>query len=151
MQGAKLMISRGLPAAEEAVPLARPPRPQPVEAAPPRAAVPPAPAQEEAPVSDIHLVDYRLAALERLSRLRDKGILSAEELAAEKALVLRLPAGELELVPEQIVRERGPSLLGRLFGWKLLGTGALAGLLFTYVTAPQDLAGLFERATGLLS
>lgn len=151
MQGAKLMISRGLPAAGEAVPLVRPPRPQSIDAAPPPVAAVPAPVRENSPASDIHLVDYRLAALERLSRLRDKGMLSAEELAAEKALVLRLPAGELELVPEQIVRERGPSLLGRLFGWKLLGTGALAGLIFTYLTAPQDLAGLVDRASRLLS
>src|SRR5688572_18225547 len=144
MQGGKLMISRGLPAAEEAVPLARRPEPLPQDVPWPQVAPSPSAGSRDAPVSDIHLVDYRLAALERLSRLRDKGALSAEEFAAEKALVLHLPAGELLLVPGQIVRPRGPSLLGRLLGWKMLAAGAAAGLLFSYVNAPQDLIGLVD-------
>jgi hypothetical protein len=145
MQGGKLMISRGVPAAEQAVPLGR--RPEPPAQTPLQPALP----RNDGPASDIHLVDYRLAALERLSRLRDRGALSLEEFAAEKALVLALPAGELELVPEQILRPRGPSLLGRLFGWKMLAAGAAAGLIFSYVTAPQDLMGLVDRASRLLA
>jgi hypothetical protein len=150
MQGAKLTISRGLPGADEAVPLARRPEPRRVEAAPESAQAAPRPVRDDAPASDIHLVDYRLAALERLGRLRDKGILSAEELAAEKALVLRLPAGELVLVTEQILERRGPSLLGRLFDWKLLAAGTAAGLAFSYVTAPHELLGLVDRASRLI-
>ena len=135
------MISRGVPAAEQAVSLGRRPEPPSLHAIP----------RQDCPTSDIHLVDYRLAALERLSRLRDKGALSLDEFAAEKALVLALPAGELELVPEQIIRPRGPSLLGRLLGWKMLAAGAAAGLMFSYVTAPQDLLGLVDRASRLLA
>ena len=135
------MISRGVPAAEQAVPLARRPEPLPLPAVP----------RQDGPASDIHLVDYRLAALERLSRLRDKGALSLEEFAAEKALILALPAGELELVPEQMIRPRGPSLLGRLFGWRMIAAGIGAGLIFSYVTAPQDLLGLVDRASRFLA
>jgi hypothetical protein len=145
MQGGKLMISRGVPAVEQAVPLGR--RPEPSVQAP----LQPVSSRQDIPASDIHLVDYRLAALERLSRLRDKGALSLEEFAAEKALVLALPTGEMELAPEQIIRPRGPSLLSRLFGWRMLAMGAAAGLIFSYVTAPQDLLGLVDRASRLLA
>jgi hypothetical protein len=139
------MISRGMPDAAEAVPIRREPeRPMPravPEAAPPR--------QETAdrPAPDFHLLHYRLAALERLSALRDKGALSAEEFEAEKALVLRLPAEELMLDSVCALPQRGPSLLGRLFGWKLLAAGLVAGFGLVAFTAPQDLAHLADRAT----
>lgn len=153
MQAGKLMISRGMPGAAEAIPIRR----EPVREAPPPAAPRAAsaeaaiPAVRELPAPDFHLLHYRLAALERLSALRDKGALTFEEFAAEKALVLRLPAEELLLGAESILPPRGPSLLGRLFGWKLLLLGGLAGLGFVAVTAPQELTNLVDRFSALLS
>jgi hypothetical protein len=145
MQGARLMISRGIPDAAEAVPIRREPE-RPMPHAVPDAA----PYRHEAadlPAPDFHLLHYRLAALERLSALRDKGALSAEEFQAEKALVLRLPAEELVLDSSCELPPRGPSLLGRLFGWKLLIAGLAAGFGFVAFTAPQDLAHLADRAS----
>jgi hypothetical protein len=152
MQGGKLMISRGMPGAAEAVPVRREPEQRlyavPSEPARPR----PAPVAEmrDAPAPDYHLIHYRLAALERLSLLRDKGALSPEEYEAEKALILRLPAEELELGRESILPRRGPSLLGRLFGWKLLLAGLLTGIGFVAATAPQDLLGLLDQVSHFL-
>lgn len=158
MQGGKLIISRGLQAHPEAapqppvreaqqrpelraVPQSRPERPveRPV-------AAPPAPVS----IADYQLVRERLDALERLSLLRDIGVLSPEEFAAEKALVLRLPAEELLLDEEHMLPRRGPSLLGRLFGWKMLLTGAVVGLALSAYTAPQDLMKLADSASRLI-
>jgi hypothetical protein len=143
MQGGKLMISRGLPAAAEAVPIRREPEPR-------QAPAPPAERTAPAASPDYHLIHYRLAALERLSVLRDRGALSADEFAAEKALVLRLPAEELELGREMAAVRRGPSLLGRLFSPKFIAVGAAAGLCLSAFTAPQDLLGLLDRAARLI-
>ena len=46
---------------------------------------------------DYQVVHDRLSALERLTRLFELGALSADEFAAEKALILALPADELML------------------------------------------------------
>jgi hypothetical protein len=105
-----------------------------------------------APVSiaDYQLVRERIDALERLSLLRDIGVLSPEEFAAEKALVLRLPAEELLLDEDQMLPARGPSLLGRLFGWKTFLIGAAIGLGLSAYTAPQDLMKLADGASRLI-
>ena len=105
-----------------------------------------------APVSiaDYQLVRERIDALERLSLLRDIGVLSPEEFAAEKALVLRLPADELMLDSAHMLPARGPSLLGRLFGWKTLLAGAVVGLALSAYTAPQDLAKIADSASRLI-
>jgi Short C-terminal domain len=137
MQGRRLIISRGLAPVPETNGAGDEPRP----------AQRPDPA---APAPDFCLVHHRLAALERLSDLRDKGALSAEEFAAEKALVLRLPAEELMLAPEVMVPPRGPSLLGRLFSWKLLAAGVAAGLALTAFTAPRDLMAMADQAARLI-
>lgn len=137
MQGRRLIISRGL-------------APVPDSAAKPLAPRPPRPAEAFEPASDFCLVHHRLAALERLSLLRDKGALSAEEFAAEKALVLRLPADELMFAPEGMVPPRGPSLLGRLFSWKLLAAGAAAGLCLSAFTAPRDLMAMADQAARMI-
>ena len=143
------MISRGMPGAAQAVPIRREPEPRAEPAAAPR--IVPTPPAEDRPAPDFHLLHYRLAALERLSALRDKGALTFEEFAAEKALILRLPAEELVLGAESILPPRGPSLLGRLFGWKLLMVGTLAGLGFVAATAPQELTHLVDRVSGFLA
>jgi hypothetical protein len=106
-----------------------------------------------------HLVHDRLTLLERLTRLFELGALSAEEFAAEKALILGLPADELVLrnaapvgfVPAAPRRRaaRGPSLLGRIFGWKLLLFGLAAGLAFSWVAQPNQTALLFQQTARL--
>jgi len=137
MQGRRLTISRGLAPVPETAAAALAPRPA-------------RPADPAAPAPDFCLVHHRLAALERLSLLRDKGALSAEEFAAEKALVLRLPAEELMLVPEGMLPPRGPSLLGRLMSWKLLAAGVAAGLCLSAYTAPRDLMLLADQAARMI-
>lgn len=145
MQAGRLIISKGSGAPGEGsqAPRAEPRSASPVQ--PPAAAAPSA-----GPAPDFNLVHHRLAALERLSLLRDKGALSAEEFAAEKALVLRLPAEELWLAPEAAIPTRGPSLLGRLFSLKMLVAGAAAGVCLSAITAPQDLLSLIDRAAVLI-
>ena len=54
-------------------------------------------AGQAAGIPDYHAVHDRLTSLERLTRLFELGALSAEEFAAEKALILGLPADELVL------------------------------------------------------
>src|SRR5947208_7118298 len=136
MRTGRLSISRGHQLQGE--PVAIPPQlvlvPQPAE---PRSAPVPVPHQAPPASPDYQLVHDRLSALERLARLFELGALSAEEFAAEKAVVLALPADELLLshpAPVSFVPAaprtpaRGPSLLGRLFGWKFLLLSLAAGL-----------------------
>lgn len=161
MQGGKLIISRGLQAVPEAAPrpvereaqprpeLRAVPQPRPGER-PERPVAAPAGARAPVSIADYQLVRERLDALERLSLLRDIGVLSPEEFAAEKALVLRLPAEELLLDEEHLLPRRGPSLLGRLFGWKMLLVGAIVGLGLSAYTAPQDLMKLADGASRLI-
>src|SRR3954451_17975403 len=139
MRTGRLSISRGHQLQGE--PVAIPPQltlvPQPAESGPALVSV-----LEQAPPAtpDYQLVHDRLTSLERLSRLLETGMLSAEEFAAEKALVLGLPGDELVLstlapigfVPAAPRRrtDRGPSLLGRMLGWKFLLFSLIAGLAF---------------------
>src|SRR3954451_435922 len=96
MRTGRLSISRGHQLQGE--PVAIPPQltlvPQPAESGPALVSV-----LEQAPPAtpDYQLVHDRLTSLERLSRLLETGMLSAEEFAAEKALVLGVPADELVL------------------------------------------------------
>jgi hypothetical protein len=150
MSAGKLMISRGMPGAARAAPARRESQPR-LRAVP---AKPEAPGHDEpgrpgsAPLT-YHLVHFRLEALERLSRLRDSQALSPQEYEAEKSLVLRLPADSF--VEDPIPAGRGPSLLGRLFGWSLILPGIAAGLGFVALTAPQELTGLAQRISSLLA
>ena len=96
MRTGRLSISRGHQLQGE--PVAIPPQltlvPQPAGSGPAPVSV-----LERAPPAspDYQLVHDRLTSLERLTRLFELGALSAEEFAAEKALVLGLPADELVL------------------------------------------------------
>jgi hypothetical protein len=111
--------------------------------------------QQAPPASpDYHLVHDRLTALERLTRLFELGSLSAEEFAAEKALILSLPAEELVLrtpapvgfVPAAPRRPApGPSLLGRMLGWRFLLFSLVVGLAFSFATQPRETGHLFEQ------
>jgi hypothetical protein len=158
MRTGRLSISRGHQLQGE--PVAVPPQltlvPQPAEPSPAHVS-----ALSQAPPAspDYHLVHDRLTALERLTRLFELGTLSAEEFAAEKALVLSLPCDELVLrepapvsfVPAAPRRPApGPTLLGRLFGWKFLLLSLAAGLAFSYATQPAQTARLFEQTLRLI-
>lgn len=109
-----------------------------------------------APASpDYHLVHDRLTSLERLTRLFEQGALSAEEFAAEKMLILGLPADELVLreaapvhfVPAEPRRpQRGPSLIGRMLSWKFLAVSLVAGLGFSYGTQPEETIRFLDQA-----
>lgn len=158
MRTGRLSISRGHQLQGE--PVAFPPQltlvPQPAEPSP----VPVSVLEQAPPASpDYHLVHDRLTALERLTRLFEAGALSPEEFAAEKALILGLPADELVLrtpapvgfVPAEPRRrtERGPSLLGRMLGWKFILFSLAAGLAFSFVTQPVQTTRLFEQTLRL--
>ncbi len=169
MRTGRLAISRGhqlVHGSEEAVPsLALVPAPhqhEPALSLIPAADPAPAPSAPptEAP-ADHELIDRRLTALERLTRLAEQGALSAEEFAEEKALVLGrfaarpAPQGPVSFVPaaprpERQPRPRGPSLFGRLFGgWRVIPVGLVAGLALSFATQPQATIGVFDEALRL--
>lgn len=112
------------------------------------------------PVSpDYGLVHDRLTALERLTRLFEQGALSAEEFAAEKAVILALPADELLLrdpapvsfspaYPRRAVK--GPSLLGRILSLRFLGFSLAVGLGFSFLTQPVETARSFDQLARFL-
>ena len=153
----KLSISRGHQLGGAVAPsprLALVPRP--VPQAP--AALAPQPVASVAPIPpasfEYQVVHDRLTALERLARLHKQGALSAEEFAAEKALILGLPADELllsEPIPPGEVRlaPRGPSLLGRLFSWKFLPVGLAAGVALSFASQPRETIRFFDEALRL--
>ena len=125
MRTGRLSISRGHQLQE--TPDSAPPQltlvAQPVEGEPAPLCAP-NPASPVTP--DYHAIHDRLTALERLTRLFECGTLTAEEFAAEKALILGLPADELvlrDLAPVHFVPaaprkapQSGPSLIGRRSG-----------------------------------
>lgn len=142
MRTGKLAISRGHQMSEpphlSLVPEAGMPR---VDPAPPSS-------------PDYHLVHDRLTSLERLTRLFELGALSAEEFAAEKMLILGLPADELVLrdaapvhfVPAEPRRsQRGPSLLGRMLSWKFLLFSLVMGLCFSFAAQPDETIRFFDQ------
>jgi len=128
-------------------------------APPPLKLVPAQPAPE--PVSpDYHAVHDRLTSLERLARLFELGALTAEEFAAEKALILALPAEELVLrepaqvhfvpaAPRQRIRTRGPSLIGRMLNWKFLLFSLFVGLGFSFAAQPDETRRFFDQVLRL--
>jgi len=137
MRTGRLSISRGHQLQET-----------PEQPAPPPLKLVPPPAEQAPPASpDYHLVHDRLTSLERLTRLFELGALSAEEFAAEKALILALPAEELvlrETAPVHFVpavprkAARGPSLIGRMLNWKFLLFSLVVGLGFSFAAQPGD-------------
>jgi hypothetical protein len=148
MRTGRLSISRGHQLQETLEPSAAPPLklvPPPVEQAPPAS-------------PDYHVVHDRLTSLERLTRLFELGALSAGEFAAEKALILALPADELVLrdaAPVHFVPaaprqpRRGPSLIGRMLNWKFLLFSLVVGVGFSFATQPNETARLFDQTVHL--
>lgn len=92
----------------------------------------------------------RLDALERLGRLRAQEILSAEEFAAEKALIL----GAVDTICDRTEPVAGrsskdkpqASLLGRMLSWKFLPIGLVGGLALSFGIQPQETVRFFEQA-----
>ncbi|HYN45271.1 MAG TPA: SHOCT domain-containing protein [Allosphingosinicella sp.] len=122
---------------------------------PEAAAESPAPPAHVPPASpDYHLVHDRLTSLERLTRLFDQGALSADEFAAEKMLILGLPADELVLrepAPVHFVpaeprgSQRGPSLLGRMLSWKFVLFSLVTGLGASFAAQPDQTIRFFDQ------
>jgi hypothetical protein len=89
----------------------------------------------------------RISALERLANLHARGILSDEELAAEKRLVIgaaqdraEMPSGPVSFVPGAGAAQRGPSLAGRMMNWRVLAAGLVAGGAICLVSEPNETA-----------
>ena len=153
MRTGRLSISRGHQLEESPEPAA------------PQLTLVPQPAQFDsadraAPVTpDYQVVHDRLTALERLTRLFELGALSAEEFAAEKVLILSLPANELilrDLAPVHFVPaaprkapERGPSLLGRMLRWKFILFSLVVGIGFSFATQPNETQRLIDQTMRL--
>lgn len=118
------------------------------------------PARAEAgrpvPLPSAHgLVHARLDALERLTRLFEQGALSAEEFAAEKATILRLPADERAFRDFAAGRRppqgaAGPSLLGRLLNLKLLLAGLGVGIGVSYAVQPGETLNYLDQALRMI-
>ena len=110
--------------------------------------------QAPAGAADVSAFHDRLDALERLGRLREQQILSADEFAAEKAFIL----GRVDVIrgPFEAVALRsdkaGPqvSLLGRMLSWKFVPIGLVGGLALSFGIQPQETVRFFEQASSLL-
>lgn len=131
MRTGKLAISRGHPSPE-----------------PPHLVLVP---EEAAPRHD--LVDHRLTSLERLTRLYEQGVLTADEFIEEKALILgRRAAGHVEGAPPvhfvpaaPRAPQRGPSLLGRMLGWRFLLLSLVVGIAFSFAIQPDTTTRFFTQ------
>lgn len=136
MRTGKLAISRGRPSAEP-----------PLLALVPEEAAP-APARPD-------LVEHRLTSLERLTRLYEQGALTVDEFIEEKALILGRRAGDNDgpVAPVHFVpaaSRRGPSLLGRMLGWRFLLFSLVVGLGFSFAIQPDTTTRFFSQLSRAL-
>lgn len=128
MRTGKLAISRGNSSPE-------PPHLELVPAEPPRR----------------DLVEHRLTSLERLTRLYEQGVLTADEFIEEKALILgrraedpnRVTAAPVHFVPA--VPRRGPSLVGRMLSWRFLLFSLAVGIAFSFAIQPDTTSRFFTQ------
>jgi hypothetical protein len=100
---------------------------------------------------ELHLIQVRLNALERLTRLVEQGTISLDEFKLEKSLVLRLTGEELLLTKAAPPAARQPSapLAARVPRWTLLLFTPLVALGATLWAAPAEtLAWLELLASG---
>ena len=99
------------------------------------------------------LVEHRLTSLERLTRLYEQGALTVDEFIEEKALILGRRAAEhgdgaapVHFVPAALrAPQRGPSLLGRMLGWRFLLFSLVVGLGFSFVIQPDATNRFFTQ------
>ena len=94
-------------------------------------------------------IEDRLTALERLARLHREGLLSAEEYAAEKALLRGGDEAIAALAPASRPAP-GPTLLGRIIRWPVLAIGLAAGLALAATSQPEASRGLFDQTLQLI-
>ena len=137
MRTGKLSISRGHELLRE------PPAPAP---APPRP-VSFTPSRE---TGELHLIQVRLNALERLTRLVEQGMISLDEFKLEKSLVLRLTGEELLLTraaPPPPARAQAP-LAARIPRWTLVLIAPLAAFGASLWAAPAETMAWFELLSG---
>ncbi|HEV7661752.1 MAG TPA: hypothetical protein VGO55_18070 [Allosphingosinicella sp.] len=134
MRTGKLAISRGQPSSE-----------------PTRLALVPAEAEPAPPRHD--LVEHRLTSLERLTRLYEQGVLTADEFIDEKALILGRRAADpadgaapVHFVPAAPrAPQPGPSLLGRMLGWRFLLLSLAVGIAFSFAIQPDTTSRFFTQ------
>ncbi len=93
-------------------------------------------------------IDERLTALERLAALRSHNLLTDEEYAAEKALVRGVSPGEPLAGGRQgpALSIANPSLVGRIFSWKFIPIGLVAGLALSFGAQPRETIRFFDQA-----
>lgn len=134
MRTGKLAIGRGHPSSE-----------------PPHLALVPAEAEAAPPRHD--LVEHRLTSLERLTRLYEQGVLTADEFIDEKALILGRRAAEhvegaapVHFVPAAPrAAQHGPSLVGRMLGWRFLLLSLVVGITFSFAIQPDTTSRFFTQ------
>jgi len=131
----------------------------------------PPPEPQPAPASpEYRYVHDRLTALERLATLRKLGIITLEEFAAEKALVLNPPTEELvlhETAPpvstpvamgpvngmprlQRTAVAAGPPLANQMFSWRFLPVGVALGLILSYASQPRETVRFFSDLFSLI-
>lgn len=133
MRTGRLSISRGHELLRE--------RPAPVEAS--ARPVSFTPSRE---TGELHLIEVRLNALERLTRLVEQGVISLDEFKLEKSLVLRLTGEELLLTkaaPPAPPKASAP-LVARVPRWTLLLLAPLVALGGSLWAAPAETLAWFE-------
>jgi hypothetical protein len=137
MRTGKLSISRGHELLRE--------RPAPVQA--PVRPVSFTPCGE---TGELHLIQVRLNALERLTRLVEQGVISLDEFKLEKSLVLRLTGEELLLTKAAPppAPQRRASLAARIPRWTLALTAPLAAFGASLWAAPAQTMAWFELFSG---
>ncbi len=115
------------------------------------------PSQAKEPVrSDDHApsLHQRLDSLERLARLRTEGLLTEQEFAAGKGLILAPPdqAFLVEVNPAEaeLAKRSAPTLLERMFSWKFVPIGLVAGFALSFGAQPQETMRFFDQALKLV-
>ena len=139
--------------------------PEPIVQQEPRPEPPPVPASPE-----YRFVHDRLTALERLATLRKLGIITLEEFAAEKALVLHPQTEELVLHetappvatpivmgppnlaprPQRSAAVAAPPLANQMFSWRFLPVGVALGLILSYASQPRETVRFFSDLFSLI-
>jgi hypothetical protein len=143
MRTGKLTISRGHEVLEQRLGTRT--------AAPPPVAAPVS-FSPQPPQSELHLINVRLNALERLTRLVEQGTLSLDEFRIEKSLILRLTNEELLLTQAAPPppRHKGPSLASRMLGWRSLAVATVGGLALSFWAQPDETIALLSQTAQLV-
>ena len=131
MRTGKLTISRGHELLRE-------------RAAPAEAPVRPVSFTPSRDTGELHLIQVRLNALERLTRLVEQGTISLDEFKLEKSLVLRLTGEELLLTKAAPATPPSAPLASQAPRWALVLLAPLVALAATLWAAPTETLAWFE-------